>query len=54
LKSLTVVYLKKGLWVNEKVIYFESTAKDYGVGYLLQYRVNEIDGIMEHFQMKRW
>jgi len=41
--------------MNEKKYYvLRVLIKDYGVGYLLQYRVNEIYGIMEHFQMKGW
>ena len=41
--------MKRVLGEWEEIINFETIAKDYGVGYLLQYRVNEIYGIMEHF-----
>ena len=45
---------RKGLWVNEKKYYIlESTAKDSGVGYPLQYRLNEIDVIIEPFSNEK-
>lgn len=40
----------KGLWVNDKKYYIlESTAKDSKVGFPLNYRLDEIDVIMEPF-----
>ena len=44
----------KGLWINEKKYYIlESTAKDSGVGYPLQYRLDEIDVIIEPFSNEK-
>lgn len=41
---------RKGLWVNGRKYYIlESTAKDSAVGYPLQYKLGEIDVIIEPF-----
>lgn len=41
---------KKGLWVNGKKYYIlESTAKDSKVGFLLHYKLEDIDVIVEPF-----
>ena len=45
---------KKGLWVNGKKYYImESTAKNSEVGYPLQYKLNEIDVIIEPFSNEK-
>ena len=45
---------KKGLWINGKKYYIlESTAKDSAVGYPLQYKLNEIDAVIEPFLNKK-
>jgi len=45
---------RKGLWVNGRKYYLlESTAKDSGVGYPLQYALDEIDTIIEPFSNKK-
>ena len=44
----------KGLWVNGKKHYIlESTAKDSEVGYPLQYKLDEIDVIIEPFENEK-
>jgi len=46
--------MTKGLWVNGKKYYIlESTAKSSGVGYPLQYALNEIDVIIEPFRNQK-
>ncbi|HIP27839.1 MAG TPA: transglutaminase domain-containing protein [Sulfurovum sp.] len=45
---------RKGLWVNGKKYYIlESTAKNSRVGYALQYKLNDIDVIIEPFSNKK-
>lgn len=45
---------RKGLWVNGKKYYIlESTAKDSSVGYPLQYKLDEIDVIIEPFSNEK-
>ena len=45
---------RKGLWVNGTKHYIlESTAKDSGVGYALQYDLDEIDVIIEPFSNEK-
>lgn len=45
---------RKGLWVNGKKYYIlESTAKNSSVGYPLQYKLNEIDVIIEPFKNEK-
>ena len=45
---------KKGLWVNGKKYYIlESTAKDSTVGFLLQYKLDSIDVIVEPFSNEK-
>ena len=45
---------RKGLWVNGKKYYImESTAKNSEVGYPLQYKLNEIDVIIEPFSNEK-
>jgi hypothetical protein len=45
---------RKGLWMNGKKYYIlESTAKNSEVGYPLQYRLDEIDVIIEPFSNTR-
>lgn len=44
----------KGLWINEKKYYIlESTAKNSRVGFPLQYRLDEIDVIVEPFSNEK-
>ncbi len=45
---------KKGLWVNgQKYYILESTAKGSSVGFSLEYRLDEIDTIIEPFENKK-
>ena len=45
---------RKGLWVNGKKYYImESTAKNSEVGYPLQYKLNDIDVIIEPFSNEK-
>ncbi len=44
----------KGLWIDEKKYYIlETTAKGSQVGYLLQYKLDEIDAIIEPFSNRK-
>jgi len=45
---------KKGLWVNDRKYYIlESTAKDSDIGFPLQYKLDEMDVIIEPFSNKK-
>ena len=45
---------KKGLWVNGRKYYIlESTAKNSKVGFPLQYKLEDIDVIIEPFSNKK-
>ena len=54
LNDVHINHLKKGLYINGRKFYIlESTAKNSTIGFPLQYKLNEIQAIIEPFENKK-